>query len=582
MLILRVLKKFKTMLSRRQRVRVMELVILMTIGGFMEMLSVTLILPFTEVVMNSDKMNNNLYIRSLCKMLHIDSYRVFLIFLALAMAFIYIVKNLFLLFQMGIQQRFVYNNMFATQQRLLKSYLSRPYEYYLSINSGEVLRIVENDTQETFLLLASLLTLFSESVVSIVLIGTIFFITPGVTLCMAALLIGMMFLIMKVIRPIFRRLGIASQSAYANMNQWLLQSIQGIKELKIMRKEAFFENNFEKDGYTYVKAYYRRNTLGLVPRFSIEAVAMSSFFCIVAFMIYKGVQAENLLPILSGIAMAAVRLLPAVNRISQSMADISFREPMLDMLIKTLNDMPAFEKVEYLEKEELTISDFSEVTLLNISYHYPMAEENVLDNVSMNIRRGQSVGIVGASGAGKTTVVDILLGLLQPQKGEVLVNGVNIKYNMDGWLSQIGYIPQTIFILNGDVRENVAFGIQDNQIDDKDIWRALKEAALDDFVKSLPDGLSTKLGERGVRLSGGQRQRIGIARALYNNPEVLIFDEATSALDNNTEAAIINSINQLKGSRTLIIIAHRLSTIEGCEIVYRVENGKILKEKKEL
>ena len=195
------------------------------------------------------------------------------------------------------------------------------------------------------------------------------------------------------------------------------------------------------------------------------------------------------------------------------------------------------------------------------------------------IQKGQSVGIVGTSGAGKTTLVDILLGLLQPQEGRVLVNDVDIKEDMSGWLSRIGYIPQTIFILDGDIRANVAFGIEPDRIDDEAVWRALKEAALDEFVHSLPEGLSTQLGERGVRLSGGQRQRIGIARALYHNPEILFFDEATSALDNETETAIINSINQLQGFKTLIIIAHRLSTIAGCDVVYRVEDGKVRKER---
>ena len=580
MSIISVLKKFSLILSRHQKVRIAELIVLMIIGGFVEMLSVALIVPFTEAVMNPDSISSISYVIMICQIFHLDSHRMFLVFLAILMALVYIIKNVFLLFQMNIQQRFVYHNRFRMQQKLLKSYLSRPYEYYLNINSGEVLRIVGSDTREAFTLLASLLMLFAELVVSITLIGTVFVIAPGVTLGMAVLLLFMMFVLMKIIRPILSKAGISNQIAYSSMNQWLLQSIQGIKELKILRKEHFFEHNFEKNGHIYVKTSYKRDTLGLVPRFAIEAAAMSSFFLVIAFMIYRSVQLDTLVPVLSSVAVASVRLLPSVNRISQSMADISFREPMLDKVIESLQDVSACEKEEELKKaEEPIICEVSKLSLSHTTYHYPKSQVNVLDDASMVIQKGQSVGIVGTSGAGKTTLVDILLGLLQPQEGRVLVNDVDIKEDMSGWLSRIGYIPQTIFILDGDIRANVAFGIEPDRIDDEAVWRALKEAALDEFVHSLPEGLSTQLGERGVRLSGGQRQRIGIARALYHNPEILFFDEATSALDNETETAIINSINQLQGFKTLIIIAHRLSTIAGCDVVYRVEDGKVRKER---
>ena len=220
-----------------------------------------------------------------------------------------------------------------------------------------------------------------------------------------------------------------------------------------------------------------------------------------------------------------------------------------------------------------------QIELSNINYQYPTGKTDVLSDACLSIHKGESVGIVGASGSGKTTAVDVLLGLLRPQNGKVLVDGTDIQLDMDGWLKQIGYIPQSIFMLDGDIRENVVFGLPKREIDDVRVWEVLKEAAIDDFVRTLPEGLDTQLGERGVRLSGGQRQRIGIARALYSDPEVLFFDEATSALDNDTEAAIMDSINHLQGSKTMVIIAHRLSTIEGCDHIYRVENGKIEKER---
>ena len=581
MQVFRILQKFRMILSRHQKIRIIELGIIMICGGFMEMLSVSLILPFTQAILEPDKVMANHYVQAICAFCGVQSDRTFLVLLALVMAVIYILKNIFLLVQMYVQNRFVFNNMFATQQRLLRSYLSRPYEYFLSVNSGEVLRVISNDTSSTFSLLTSLLSLCAELTVSFILIATIFFIAPGITIGMAVLLIVSTLLILNVLRPILRKAGLASQEASKWMNQWLLQSIQGIKEVKIMRKEGFFEKNFEKSGLVSVKMNYRNNVLGMVPRFMIEAVAMSSFFIVVAMLIYRGSPLEAIVPMLSSVAIAAIRLLPSVNRISQSMAQMAFGEPMLDKMIENMTEVASFQDVGESEPEagEKTEGFRSSVELSDIEYRYPSGEFDVLSHAGMKIGKGQSVGIVGASGAGKTTAVDILLGLLKPQNGQVLVDGTDIRLDMNGWLSQIGYIPQVIFMLDGSIRDNVAFGVDADKVDDAAVWTALKEAALDEFVRGLPDGLDTQLGERGVRLSGGQRQRVGIARALYNNPEILFFDEATSALDNETEAAIMESINHLHGTKTMIIIAHRLTTIENCDIVYRVENQAITRDR---
>lgn len=579
--ILRVLKKFKSVLSQHQKIRILELAILMIIGGFMEMMSVSLMLPFMEAVMNPNKIMKNTYVQMVCDAFNIHSSRTFLVFLALVMAAIYILKNVFLLFQLNVQNRFVYNNMFSTQQKLLHNYLLRPYDFFLNVKSGEVLRVIGSDTTNAFTLLTTLLQLLSEFVVSVALVGTIFVMAPEATLGIAILLLALVFIIMRVIRPMLRKSGIRNQNASIGMNQWMIQSIQGIKDVKIMQRESFFENNFSKNGYVYVKTLYQNQTFSVIPRFLIEAVSMSAFFVVIAAMIFNGTELDAIIPLLSGVAMAAIRLLPSINRISQGMANISFGEAALDKMIENLREV---EEYNNQSKNTDTNADTKivfnqQVELLDINYRYPTGKNDVLSDASLVIHKGESVGIVGASGSGKTTAVDVFLGLLRPQNGKVLVDGTDIQFDMDGWLKQIGYIPQTIFMLDGDIRENVVFGLPKEDIDDKRVWEVLKEAAIDDFVRTLPDGLDTQLGERGVRLSGGQRQRIGIARALYSDPEVLFFDEATSALDNDTEAAIMDSINHLQGSKTMIIIAHRLSTIEGCDHIYRVENGRIVKER---
>ena len=586
MTIPRVLKKFRQILSRHQKIRIIELTILMVIGGFMETLSVTLILPFIKAIMDPETVMANHYVQLVCRLCGIESYRTFLVLLAMVMALLYIFKNVFLLFQLMIQNRFVYNNMFFTQQRLLRSFLLRPYEYFLEVKSGEILRVIGDDTKQGFEVLMYVLSLFSELVVSLALMITVFIIAPDIMLGLSVLLAVMVALIQSGLRPVLSKAGLTHQRTYANMQQWILQAIQGIKEVKLKRCEEYFEKNFEKEGANFVKSAYLSMTLGVIPRFMIEAVAMGVFFGVVAYMIYRGRALETLIPVLSGVAMAAVRLLPAVNRISGAMAAITYGEPAVDKLLENLRAVQEYEAAHLLdsiEEKEAGNGIIRElchgIDFSDISYRYPNGVSDVLSNAEMRIQKGVSVGIVGVSGAGKTTAVDVLLGLLRPHAGKVLVDGTDIQMDINGWLSNIGYIPQSIFMLDASIRDNVAFGVETDVIDDALVWDALEEAALSEFVKSLPEGLDTQIGERGVRLSGGQKQRIGIARALYSNPPVLVFDEATSALDNETEAVIMDSINHLHGTKTMIIIAHRLTTIAECDMVYRVESGKIVQER---
>lgn len=579
MQLVRIISKFRRILSRHQKMRIVELSVLMVLGAVLEMVSVTLIMPFMEAVLDPRKVMDNRYVANLTQSMGIRSYRTFLVFLALLLALIFIVKNAFLLFNLNIQNRFVYNNQFATQRKILHDLLQRPYEFFLSIDSGEVLRVITNDTAMTFSLLTHVLMFFSEMTVSTVLIITIFVMSPFVTIAMATVLLVVVLLIMNTVRPFLESASIENQGAYASMNKWLLQSIQGIKELKIMEKEEFFEDEYNKSGMMYVKMNRRTTTLSQMPRFIIEATAMSSFLVTIAFLIYKGMDLVKVIPILSAIAMAAIRLLPSVNRISTCMSAMASYEPYLDKMIENLRGVSFYSKNTCRPKKNVIRRLKESFGFSDICYKYPSGNNYVLKDATIEIIKGQSIGIVGASGAGKTTAIDILLGLLEPQSGRVIVDGIDIVIDWEGWLSQVGYIPQSIFILDGSIRDNIAFGISGDLVDDKAVWKALEEAALFDFVKSLPDGLDTELGERGVRLSGGQRQRIGIARALYANPSVIFFDEATSALDSETEAAIMESINSLQGTKTLVIIAHRLSTVEKCDHIYRVENGSVVREK---
>lgn len=574
-----IIKKFHVILDKRQKSRIAIITIMMIMGAFLETLSVGLILPLVSAVTTPDIIESNDKVKFVCDVFAIQSSKTFMILVIGALIFVYVFKNIYLFCEYYVQYRFICNNRFAVQRQLMEKYLRSAYEYFLYVDSGEILRTINSDTGLTFDLLYAMLGFFTEAFVSIALVITIIITDPFMALLTAGILGSMLFVVENIVRPILKRAGKNYQKNASKAYKWILQSINGIKEIKISEKENYFLEQFLKYGKRGMDSEKINKVIGTIPRLSIEAFSMSSILGVVAILLYSGREINAMLPQLAAFAFAAVRLMPSVNRMSGYLNAMAYEEPALNNLIETLTTKKneSFRKVEIAKRAELTLS--KQIELKDITYTYPNMESPVFSHVNMEIPIGKSVGIVGTSGAGKTTVVDILLGLLLPQEGKVFSDGVDIYEDYQTWLSHISYIPQMIFMLDDTIRANVAFGIPEEEVDEKQVWKALEEAQLDGFVRGLPEGLDTTIGERGIRLSGGQRQRIGIAKALYTNPELLIFDEATSALDNETEAAVMESINSLHGKKTMLIIAHRLGTIEGCDIVYRVENRTVTREK---
>lgn len=575
--IIRVLKKYRMIMSRGQKLRIGIIVIMMLIGGVLETMSVSLIVPLVTAIMQPDFVETNAIAKMVCNIFDLHSANTFMIVVIAGLMILYVVKNSFLFLQYYTQTRFVCNNRFALQERLMRSYITRPYEYFLNESTGEVMRVIQSDVQQSFLLLSTLMNLFTELTISIALVATIVIVDPLMSVLVAITLLIVMIFIGSVLKPVLRKLGLNTQQSVASANKWLMQTMHGIKELKVAHREKYFVEQYSKAGKQAIECEKKNTVISSAPRLLIETITMVAMLGVIGVMLLRGRSIMQLMPQISAFAMAAVRLLPSANRVIAAYNAISYQESMLDKMIENLRDVSdwdsKYEKTTDAGTKNITFKD--EIKLENITYAYPNTEKLVLDSAQMSIPVGKSVGIVGASGAGKTTAVDILLGLLKPQSGQILSDGKNVEEDYNGWLSHLSYIPQTIYMLDDTIRANVAFGYDQKQISDEQIWRALREAQLEEFVKTLPDGLDTQIGERGVRLSGGQRQRIGIARALFTDPEIIILDEATSALDNETEAAIMDAINALHGKKTLVIIAHRLTTIEECDIVYRVKNGKI-------
>lgn len=576
----KLIKKLISILNKKQKIQIIILVFLMLIGALLESIGVSLILPLVSVVLDETSYNSKWYSQVICSIFHIKTSREYLCCLLLLLLFVFVFKNIYLLIEYYLQYTFIARCRYSMQKSLMHQYLYKPYSFYLNVNSGEIIRVITGDTGQTFLLLSNVMQLATEAFVGIVLSITILLMSPTVAVCLVVILMVELFIINRLVKPVMKRNGDKQREENAIANKWMLQGINGIKSIKVTGNESFFEDMYCSPTYKVLDIDRINQTLGKMPTLIIETFTIVGILMLIFIMVVSGSDMTIILPQLSAFAVAAVRLLPSVNRMSASLNQIPFLEGGLDNVINVIRD----QKVEGSLKTPSALGNScmeykDNFSLQGISFAYDNASGKIVDNLNLCIEFGQSIGVIGKSGAGKTTVMDIMLGLLEPCEGEVLVDGVNIKSNMQSFYKSVSYIPQQIFLLDDTIRANVAFGVNKEKIDDDAIWRAIADSQLEEFVKSLPDGLDTIVGEFGIRLSGGQRQRIGIARALYTNPRVLFLDEATSALDSETESAIMEAVNKLKRKVTMIIIAHRLSTISSCDMVYRVEDGRLIRER---
>lgn len=575
------IKRLKYLMDSKQKKQMGMLIVMMVIGAILETMSISLIIPVVTAVIQPDVLEKYGWAATICKVLHISSRTQFTVVSMLALILAFVAKDLFLFWEYRSIYRFVYTNQFQTAERLLRSYVNRDYEYFLNAETSVIQRSITADINNMYALILAFLQLCSEVIVFLSLGIVLFVMDPLMTVTICALLVLTLIVIKRIIKPIMNRTGKANQDYGARMYEWITQTVTGIKEVKVNAKEQYFINEYLTQGRGYVNAMQTYSMFSNTPKLLIEAVCITGMIAYMLILVLTGADVTNMIPIISAFAMAAVRLMPSASRINNQTTQISYCEPFYNNVSENLLDEISDDKIDLSyaveAKEKLPVT--KEICLKDITYKYPNTEKYIFDHANLTIPVGTAIGIVGGSGAGKTTIVDIILGLLKPEYGEITADGVPIMSNYRGWLKNIGYIPQTIALLNADIRRNVAYGIPEDQIDEGKLRHALEEAQLEDFIAGLPEGDRTGIGERGIRISGGQRQRIGIARALYEDPEVLILDEATSALDNETEAAIMESINRLHGRKTLIIIAHRLQTIEKCDMVFRVENGGISRER---
>lgn len=577
------LKKISYIFDRKQKVQLGILGVMIFVGGLLETLGVGAMIPVVTALLTPETLQEYVdkypILQKICDMLGIQSVGQMTTALLLALMAIYIIKNLYLVYLVYRQNTFITQSRNQMISRVMGEFLNRPYEQYLGADIPTVFRITDSDIPQTFSLMLAMLQLASEVVVSglifIVLLCTDIFMTLFIMV-----LFGVMTLvIVKVFKPKLNKIGAKNQAIQSRIAKWRIQAIYGLKDVKVLNREEFFVRNYYETGKVGANVGRTYAVMNNIPRLLIETVFIVGVLTFIIIYMKGGGNVASMVSTLAAFGVAAMRVLPSVNRINTYITEISYNQPSLDFVYQNLQegmktDAMLAQRKAYSQKEKLELKD--KIELNHISFHYPDSDKNIFTDAHMEVPKGKSVGIMGTSGAGKSTIVDILLGLLHAQEGEITCDGVDIFKNYESWLAQIGYIPQSIYLIDESIRDNIAFGIDADKIDEKRIWEVLEEAQLKEFVEELPNGLDTTIGDRGVRLSGGQRQRIGIARALYHDPEILVFDEATSALDNDTEAAVMDAVNSFHGKKTMIIIAHRLNTIEKCDIIYKVEEGKLI------
>ncbi len=575
--------KINYIFDKKQKRMLVILGFMIIIGGLFETLGVGILAPVAGVILDPGKVREKIdsikILRSLTDSMGLDTDAKLICAMLSLLIVIYIVKNIYLIFLVYVQNSFISRTRNDMISRVMREFLNRPYEDYLGADIPTVFRITDGDIPKTFSLMLALLNLCTELVVSSFLGIFLIYTNWKMALLMIVVLGGMTVLITKILKPLMNEIGRKNQSIASRIAKWRIQAIYGLKEVKVLNREDFFIRNYYESGKIGAETDIRYTVLNNSPRSLIETVFMAAVFGFMIAYVARGGDTKLLVTHLTAFGVAAVRLIPSANRINTYITEIAYEEPSLNFVYDNLSESMKTDKKMVAERMAIAgpaLELRDKIELKGITFAYPDSDKNIFTDANMTVPKGKSVGIMGSSGAGKSTVVDILLGLLHTQSGEILCDGANIFSNYESWLAQIGYIPQSIYLIDESIRDNIAFGIDANEIDEDRIWQVCEEAQLADFIRTLPEGLDTKIGDRGVRLSGGQRQRIGIARALYHNPEILVFDEATSALDNETEAAVMEAINSFHGKKTMVIIAHRLNTIEKCDLIYEVSDEKIV------
>lgn len=546
--------------------------------GVFEVIGIGSIMPFISVASNPDNVIENPYLNLAYTFFRFESVEGFLFFLGSLVVILLLVSNSLRTVVTYLLKRYSAMRFHSLSLRLLRRYISQPYVYFLNQNSSDLLKNILGEVGVVInKVLVPTLEMATNIIICLFIVGLLVIVNPLLALLMSIVLSITYILIYMFVRKKLKELG--SQRVEANRKRYKHTSevLGGIKDVKLLGRESVFLDHFKEPSKRFVLNDAYSNVIAVVPRYALETIVFGGILLIVLYLMKVQGDFSNIIPIVSLYAFAGYRLMPAMQKIFRGITKLKYNLPIVDLLYNELNGLKEYPLPDRIMSiNSLPIE--KEIQLKDIEFTYPKSRERVIKKQSLTVKANTTVGLVGPTGCGKTTIVDVILGLLEPQSGELIIDGTKIKSNnLRNWQANIGYVPQSIFLIDDTVAKNIAFGVPDKEIDYEAIKKAASIANLDGFIENeLDDGYDTLVGERGIRLSGGQRQRIGIARAVYHNPAVIILDEATSALDGLTEKAIMDAIHNLSHKKTIIMIAHRLTTVKECDIIHILDKGIIV------
>lgn len=582
-----VLHKLLYILTKKQKRYAVYILLMSIAAALLETLGVAVIMPVLDMMLDIKGVRSRWYMVPFVNLFHLDTDIKVIWFVCGGVIAIYLAKTLYFVFYSWVSAKYSYMVQRELGVRVLEAYMKQGYLFFVQNNTAKLINGISGDASSIYGILKTIFTSLMK-LLTIVCIG-VYIMMQSIQMAVVLLLLAALCLL--VIQLLYRKSmsknGSIRRDLMCEMNQVAMEAIQGHKEVLVMNKQEYFIKE-----YGDVKAKYSRVSVKVdmgttVPTYLIEMICITGVMMAVAVQMGSARNVTELIAQLSAIAAGAFRILPALGAITSGINTITMSTSQLGACYETVRQVKQLEQEERgkieQKKKYADVQLQREITLQGVSFRYPETEENVLENVNLTIKKGESIAFIGPSGAGKTTMSDIILALLKPTEGQILMDGIDIEDLGGQWNRIIGYVPQATFIIDDTVRHNIAFGEKKSHIDDEKVWQALKIAKLDEFIRNLPNGLDTRVGERGVRFSGGQRQRLAIARALYRNPDVLVLDEATAALDNETESEVMKAIEALQGYKTLIIVAHRLTTVRKCDLIYEVKDKQIVaKDKKEI
>ncbi len=566
--------KILSLLDRRTHKQLVGLFFLMLVGAVLEMIGLGLFLPILQVVSKPEGLSTTPIIKDIYAMTAPDDPQRFFLIVTTSLFVFYIVKNTFLGFMIYIQNRFVMTKQAAFSRDLMETYLRRPYLFYLSHNSAEILRNINDSGGKVFFLgLLPMLTIALEFLLAAGTVTMLVIIEPWATITVGLVLGLSGIAFFNLLQRRIVSWGKTVEFLNAEIIKWVHQSIGPIKQIMVSGREFYFRDRFAQANFTRARARALVVTSSYLPRLFIEVVIILSMLLVTCVIIWRGQTLQDVVPVLGIFAVGAFRLVPSASRIVTCVLQLKEGVAPLNSIYDDFMDRS---EQRSITREGVSLPFTGKLAFEQVSFHYPAAKAPSINDISLEIQRGDAVGFVGPSGAGKTTAVDIILGLIAPTSGRMTIDGIDVRGNIRSWQDRIGFVPQSIYLIDDTLRRNIALGVPDDEIDEQAIRSALGLAQLDTVLSDLTDGLDTLVGENGIRLSGGQRQRIGIARALYHNPDVLVLDEATSSMDAETEHEISNAIGVLAGIKTIIIIAHRMSTVKQCRNLFFLKHGRLV------